>query len=90
MSAHTKSKTASEQAIHSAMDAVNMADLGFSCTEEIWAIFRAIHKISGDDEIVNALAKVGLDRAEAHYDMFGYESEKMNQKLADLKGGNHA
>lgn len=85
-----QTKDTQHQAIRNLIDAVNMADSGLSCMEEMRSILRAIYKLSSSDEVINGLAKVGLCLADDRHNMFDCESESMNQKLVDLKGKNHA
>ncbi len=71
-----------KKAIECAVDAYDVSTLGVCCIKELRTMLRSIVAISEGNELIQDLAKVGVDIADEYYDLFQCEV-KDKQKTLD-------
>lgn len=81
-----KVSSPSEQAITSALNAVDTAASACSAIASLRSVLKAIYKLSTNDEVVHGLAGVGVALAGDLHEFFETDHEDFEKTLANLRG----
>ncbi len=73
-----------KKAVDCAIDAYDVSTLGLCCIKELRTMLRSIVAISNGNELIQDLAKVGVDIADDYYGLFQSEVEDKKKILDAL------